>query len=119
MELGRTCDFKRATARKSTYYGAVSYADGVNQQGGDFLDAKLAVVAQERVSMTADPISEGIKYNLGLALYFCMSSMPSRDPYVPIFEAAELDEKAEGLPATLCSCYFSTGLYILVHALSY
>ena len=57
MELGRTCDFKRATARRSTYYVAVSYADGVNQRGSGFLDTKLAVVAQERVSMTANTIS--------------------------------------------------------------
>lgn len=119
MELGRTCDFKRATARKSTCYGAVSYADGVNQRGSGFLDTKLAVVAQERVSMTANTNSENVEYNLGLALYLCMSSMPSRYPRVPGFEATEVDERAEGLPATLRPSYFSTGLYILVHALSY
>lgn len=119
MELGRTCDYKRAKARRSTYYGAVSCADDVNQRCSGFLDTKLAVVAQERVSMTANPITEGIKYNPGLALHLCMSSMPSRDPRVPIFEATEVDERAEGLPATLRPSYFSTGLYILVHALSY
>ena len=119
IEPGRTCDFKQATARRKTHYGAVSYADGVTERGSGFLDTKLAVVAQERVSMTANPITEGIKYNPGLALHLCMSSMPSRDPRVPIFEATEVDERAEGLPATLRPNYFSTGLYILVHALSY
>jgi hypothetical protein len=119
MELGRTCGFKRATARRSTYYGAVSYAGGVNQRGSGFLDTRLAVVVEERVSMTANPISEDIKYNLGMASYLCMSSMPSRDPCVPRLGATEVDEKVEGFPTTLPSSYFSTGLYILVHALSY